>query len=441
MTSVDFPFAPRRFPFFYGWVIVLVSTVGTILSIPGQTMGVSVFTDSLIRDLGLSRNTLSTAYMGGTIASACLLPFAGHLFDRAGARLMIVISSLALAGTLVFLSACDGIAVFVSRELPGSISLSTASFAVLTVGFFSVRFWGQGVLTMVSRAMLGKWFDRRRGFASALSGVFVSAGFAVAPVFLLARIVARGWRGAWFELAMVCAVWTVLGWLFYRDNPEECGLEMDGGPGLASAPSDAAIVVRELALGDAIRTYSFWVASLGLSLFGLLATAVTFHITSIAEKVGLSSEAAVAIFVPMAVVSVVANFGCGWLSDRVRVRILFWILLGSLAVGSAALLAFGSWWGRAFVAAGFGAAAGLFTLLMTVVWPRFYGRIHLGSISGLSMALSVFGSALGPKLFAMAEARTGSYTAGYVFGVVASVLLGVASCWLENPQRKLAATR
>ena len=41
------PVAPKNCPFFYGWVMVAMSTIGIIASIPGQTIGVSVFTDSL----------------------------------------------------------------------------------------------------------------------------------------------------------------------------------------------------------------------------------------------------------------------------------------------------------------------------------------------------------------------------------------------------------
>ena len=71
----DIPFAPRRWPFFYGWVILAASTVGILASIPGQTMGVSVFTDHLIAALRISRVQLSTAYMFGTVASSFMLPW------------------------------------------------------------------------------------------------------------------------------------------------------------------------------------------------------------------------------------------------------------------------------------------------------------------------------------------------------------------------------
>ena len=58
----DFPFSPKKIPFFYGWLIVAAGTLAVVFSIPGQTMGFSVFTDVLIKELGLTRVQLSTAY-------------------------------------------------------------------------------------------------------------------------------------------------------------------------------------------------------------------------------------------------------------------------------------------------------------------------------------------------------------------------------------------
>ncbi|HCE06906.1 MAG TPA: hypothetical protein DEQ62_11315, partial [Verrucomicrobiales bacterium] len=48
LWGVRTPFAPSACPFFYGWVIVFAATIGTIASIPGQTMGFTVFTDVLM---------------------------------------------------------------------------------------------------------------------------------------------------------------------------------------------------------------------------------------------------------------------------------------------------------------------------------------------------------------------------------------------------------
>ena len=80
--GVRTPFAPSRLPFFYGWVIVFAATIGSIFSIPGQTMGFSVFTDVLIEELGLSRVQLSLAYCLGTVASGLTLPWLGRGLDQ-----------------------------------------------------------------------------------------------------------------------------------------------------------------------------------------------------------------------------------------------------------------------------------------------------------------------------------------------------------------------
>jgi len=138
--AVDTPFAPARFPVFYGWAIVVFGTVGVLMSVPGQTMGVSVFTDSLLGALGLSRDQLSMAYMCGTLGSACLLPYAGKLYDRLGSRAMAVIASLSLALVLIALSRSDVLARYVSGRL--GIAAPITAYAVIMLGFFALRFWG-----------------------------------------------------------------------------------------------------------------------------------------------------------------------------------------------------------------------------------------------------------------------------------------------------------
>ena len=103
------PFTPARWPFFYGWMIVVVATLSIIGSIPGQTAAVGVFTDSLIDTLGITRNQLSIAYLIGTVISGLILPYAGKLLDKIGVRFMSVFAALGLAGSLWVLSNVGGI--------------------------------------------------------------------------------------------------------------------------------------------------------------------------------------------------------------------------------------------------------------------------------------------------------------------------------------------
>ena len=98
------PFSPARWPFFYGWMILLWGVIGIILSVPGQTTGLSAFIEPLLKSLGMSRLELANAYMIGTLSCSFLLTPAGKLFDRIGARWMGFGSCLALGIVAILLS-------------------------------------------------------------------------------------------------------------------------------------------------------------------------------------------------------------------------------------------------------------------------------------------------------------------------------------------------
>jgi OFA family oxalate/formate antiporter-like MFS transporter len=420
----DFPFAPRKLPVFYGWVIVAVSTIGIVMSVPGQTMGVSVFTDHLIRVTGLSRLDLANTYLLGTLASSLLLPRGGILLDRYGARLTGIAACIVVAATLCVLSRLDELSRGVSNLL--GTDRSTLSAAVLlTLGFMVLRFSGQGMLTMASRTMMAKWFERRRGLASGISGVFVSGGFAIAPLFLQSLIDLGGWKGAWLMLAGAVGLGMSLVILvFFRETPEECGLRMDGhdapdateSAGEAPIASDAPSFTR----AEALRTARFWYVTLTLSLQAMVFTGVTFHIVDLGVETGIGGREAVKLFIPIAIVSTTTGLVSGWASDRVPIRalVLLSVALQTIAFIGAGRLAETPY--LAMLLIGWGAAGGLYATLMNVATPRFFGREHLGAISSIQMSCMVAASAIGPAFLAAAKTWLGSYRSGLLWCCVFS---------------------
>jgi hypothetical protein len=80
-------------------------------------------------------------------------------------------------------------------------------------------------------------------------------------------------------------------------------------------------------------------------------------------------------------------------------------------------------------AIGLGLAGGYYAVLSAVGLPRFFGRLHLGSIAGASMGFVVFGSALGPSALALSRAVLGSYGPGLYLAAVlpAGVALAASS--------------
>lgn len=222
MFSVNFPVSPKKFPFFYGWIIVGAGTLGIVSSVPGQTMGVGPFTESLMTDVGLSRMQISMAYTIGTICSGLLLIQAGRMIDRLGVRRMMVIATTMFGLTLVFIASSGVITEFFARFV-GEDARSVVAVSVMFLSFFLLRFWGQGLLAMTPRVMIGKWFVRRRGLAIGIAGVFISFGFGTSPRFLNELVKWLGWRETYYALALfVGVVVGTVAWVFFREQPEDC---------------------------------------------------------------------------------------------------------------------------------------------------------------------------------------------------------------------------
>lgn len=430
------PFDPSQLPFFYGWVILAACTIGVIMSIPGQTMGVSVFTDYLIEATGISRLQLSNAYLIGTVTSGLLLPFGGVFLDRFGTRLSVVLASVWLGLTLGYMSVCDRIAVSLTQTWNLSSS-SYVAFGVLVVGFTSLRFSGQGMLTMASRNTLGKWFDRRRGLASGISGVFISFGFASTPSILNTWIEATTWRWTWVSMGVIIALGMgSLGWAFYRDNPEECGLHMDGKnpPPMPKKSQDSIDRFRDFTRSEALRTPAFWAVTLALSCQALAITGITFHIVDLGAEVGLTKAEAVALFIPIALVSTVMGSLMGLAADRIRLQFLFMGMMTALGIGIASMANLDIVALRGFAIAGLGSSGGCFGTLSAVALPRFFGRTHLGAISGVQMMSIVFASAVGPSWMAFSKDYLGSYQMGlYSFCIFPPIIL-LLNLVAPNPQ-------
>ncbi len=429
------PFDPRKVPFFYGWVILAASTLGVLASAPGQTSGVSTFTDYLLEAIGISRDQISTAYMIGTIASSLILTFAGKIYDRYGARWVGMGTSLLLAGVLVLLSQSDRIIlVFAGKESPAYTGLA---IAVLVFFFFMLRFSGQGVLTMVSRNMLMKWFIARRGLVNGISSLFVSLGFSVAPLSFDLLIQGTSWRMAWLLMALAIGIFfTIFVFLFFRDNPEDLNLVPDGEKH-ANKKKDVIIKpFKQFTLKEARQNATLWLFALPLAVYALYVTGFTFHLVSLFGEAGISRDDALKIFIPMSFISVTLALVGGWISDRIKLRYLLYVLLGAelLALICLAQMDHGIFYYGFII--GSGIVSGIYNVLMAVTWPRYYGREHLGKITGFVMSLIVFGSAFGPILFSLSLSRFGTYSCGIYLLAFFVLLLSIFSYKARNPQQR-----
>jgi MFS family permease len=388
---------------FAGWRILAVAVITSILTGPGQTIGVSVFIDPMVSALNISRSVVSGAYLVGTLTGATAMPFVGRYIDRHGIRRSQILIGLGFTIALINMAGVQN-AIW------------------LAVGFAGIRMMGQGALSMIPTVAVSLWFERRRGVAMGVLATVAGAGMVAVPVVLNAVIDATSWRWAWLIAAGFTLITVIpLGWFALIDRPSDVGQVPDGGPapGTSTQPLSASgqtlsadptpVATRSFTRAEAVRTRQFWILASVSTITGMLVTGLNFHQIDLLGEAGLSSGQAAAMFLPQIVGSSVTGIAVGYVMDRVGVRLVpaltMVLLIGvhllgvAIAPGAVVFL----------YAVSLGATGGAVRACLSTMLPGYFGTDHIGSIQGIMTLTGVIGSALGPVTLALAESRFGSY--------------------------------
>ena len=414
---------------YYGWYVLLVAAAAMVGTLPGRTQGLGLITEPLLTDLGIDRVSYAQLNLWATIAGSVGALGVGRLIDRAGSRV-----ALTLVAVLLGLVVC--------------VMSTAASFAALAAGVALSRTLGQSALSVVSLAMVGQWFARRIDTAMATYSIVMSMGFMAAFPIVGAAVQSSGWRYAWLAIGVaLIAVLAPLAWFVVRRNPESVGLSVDGAD--AGSKDPASIGTDPASIGTpepagytwtaAIQTPAFWVFAVGAALYGLVASGIGLFNESILAERGFSAQVYYNSLVMTAMTALVGNFLGGWLAHRVALGRLMSVALTVLTLGLAMLphlstaAHVGAW------AMLMGLGGGLVMVLFFSVWPRLYGRQHLGRIQGAAQSMTVLASAVGPLLLAWCVDRTGSYAS--MFRVLAGVVGLAAIAALVTPMPPAVAAQ
>jgi len=352
----------------------------------------------------------------------------------------MVASSVSLGLSLFYLSIVDWIPIAIAQLWSLQGALNWMLVASLTVGFFLIRFTGQGFVTMAGRNMVAKWWEYHRGKVLPVTGIGVSVCFSLAPIAFYELIQATDWRMAWRILGAALAVgFAFFGWLIFRDNPAECGLSVDAGiaPGAKQKDDPEFSVVRDFTRSEAIRNFAFWIYTGIFALQALFITAYVFHVLDLAQQIGIPDKRILGFFLPSAIIGGFISIGVGWYSDRFRLKYFAAFMAFGIALSASALVVPIEGFLIPAIIVGMSITSGCFGPISGAFIARYYGVTHIGAISGVFMSSMIVSSATGPLLFSFCKDYTGSYYAAFVATLVSGVLLVVASFWANNPQRKL----
>lgn len=402
-------------PAFSGWWMLLVACLAVFFSGPGQSYGISVFVEPMIRDLDMPRSLFSGLFSVGTLVSAGVLVLAGRQIDRIGNRIV-------MAG-----------AVFIF-----GLSLMLLSFAssvlMLLIGFTLLRTFGSSVLTLSAKILVPNWFHTRVGMAFSLLGIAAMLSQAIIPAFNNAIIELSGWRGAFRINGLI--VWLILlpiVVIVVRNWPRDLGQFPDGIP-----PSDTQLTsadeVRGFTLRTSMRTFSFW-SLIGASVVSALVnTGLAFHQVAILTDRGFPSSLAATTFALQAALALPVSLLAGWLVDRFPIRITMILsqvflvaAIFALLTATTPMLVFG-------FAALSGVSRGLWMVAGDTAWPAYFGRKHLGSIRGVSQGIGVAGAAIGPIPFGLSYDILGSYNPAITAMLILPAAAGVALIRARPPK-------
>lgn len=439
-----------HYRWFPGWTMLGISAAAQYMSAPGQSYSVAAFKDPMQAGLQISETDFSLAYACATVVSACLLPQVGRLVDRFGARVMLPIIAMGLGIGCWLMSHVD-------------------SLSSLYLGFGIVRSLGQGALSLISAWIVGEWFERRRGIATAMAGLGGGVSVMTIPLINNWLIEQYGWQTAWQGLAGGAWILLILpGMLLLRDRPEELGLHPDGMapdeqtvnqprssesdtvhnevPAEASEPKGVASdlstgpVITALeeswTVREVLRNATFWKLLCIPATSGLVGTGLVFHQVELLKRHGLDRTESLLMMSLQAGCATIMQFPAGWLTDRVPSRYILVASMMFLATATGLVINLPTTWLAGVYALLLGLHGSVMRSTATVVWINYYGRAHQGAVRGVAWSAMILAAAIGPLPLAISNDYYGSYNPALIM-FLALPILAATAVWTAHPPERL----
>lgn len=422
MGKKDVTSNPFFIPFYYGWVIVIISALTLFFSGPGQTYSISIFIDYYIEHFNWNRSLVSSLYSGATLASSLFIAPLGKTIDSYGHRIMIPSISILLAFACIWMS------------------LITSPIMLL-IGFFLLRLSGQGGMRLLSQTLPSLWFSKNRGFILSLTGIGGVIGAAIIPLinnYLIQNYnIPFSWR---FWAVLLVGVMANIGWIFVRNRPSDIGVNISKPQKqkknflLNSEEFNKGKISWTLA--EAQKTTSYWLMIFCVAMFSMISTGTTFHLVSIINQKGYSAALAASLLSIRPLLQFPVSLIAGKIYDIFPVHLVKSINYIFLTL-ALLFLYFGQETITLYIYAGlFGLFLGFEYTSNALIWPNYYGKENLGIIQGTMMTTMVLGSSLGPLPFGIAYDITNSYNMILIISLFLSISGVVASYLASPPKRK-----
>lgn len=251
-------------------------------------------------------------------------------------------------------------------------------------------------------SILAKRFPGR--YRSAIGTLTLFGGFGSTLSFtLVAWLIARfEWRVALMLIGavMVLVVAPLHAWAL-RGNPDEAG--MPGGTARHDDPADDATLREALGHG------AFWLLTATFTLYAFAAAGIWAHMMPALAAKGQTAAQALQVVVWFGPAQVLGRLAFLGLGSRVPARALGIVVFAALTVSLTIFALAEQTWALLIFAVLFGVANGLVTIVRGGIVPDYFGREHIGRISGAMSGITLVTRAFAPLVTAWALVLLAGY--------------------------------
>jgi MFS family permease len=403
---------------FYGWFVVAAAFAVTFVGF-GSAYTFSAFVESLQRDFGASRGSVSLVFSLAGFLYFALGIVSGPLADRFGSR------PLAVGGMIL-----TGLGLAAASAAQSLLQVYAAYG--LGVGL------GVGCAYVPAIGAVQRWFVRRRGFASGLAVSGIGVGTLAMPPLASLLIATLGWRGAYLALgALAVALGGGLA-LLIENDPRGRGLGPDGD--LPSSDTNSA-EPQGAAVSEAIRSMRFvslYAACLICS-FGVFVPFV--HLVPYARDHGIAPSSAVLLLAVIGIGSTAGRFFLGGLADRMGRELSLLLMFVGMALALAMWAVATTVWPLVAFAFVFGVFYGGWVAVLPAVVMDYFGGRNVSGLIGILYTSVAFGTLIGPSAAGFVFDVAHSYTLPILLSAVANIVAAAivtATSRVATPRRRIS---
>jgi MFS family permease len=417
LDDVTFVNFYQRFPFFYGWIIVIAAMVGAAFMVGTSVFSIGVYAAEMQAELGWTRSELFGALALRLTAGALLSPFLGVISDRRGGARVIMTAAAVLMGlSLAPLRWTDSLLVF-----------------YLVYGGLGAI--ASAVLGSIMLGVVPKWFIRKRAKAVAVAAAGGALGPLIFPVLNAELISAVGWRDAWFAVGVLAlALLVPLSFGVHR-SPEDVGLLPDGETAETElGPRRQFGAEYSYTLREALHTRSFWLLTMAFSFALMSMNSWQPSWVPYLTNAGFSLRVASSSILVFGVFSFSGRFIWGPAAQRFPPHRLIIAQLSTTTTALLLLLSISNIpllyvWSMIY-----GVSTGGFWLLQPLTLANYFGAKHLGAIRGLNQPFLAIASGIAPISAAALFDATDSYVGVMAFAASTAAIGGTLGFMSRAPK-------